>query len=140
MSNQNKLIARRIVEEVWNNQNYAAVDEHVARDFVGHSLEEIRGPEGYKRFFAGLHQAFPDMHFSIEDVLAEEDKVAMIWTAEGTHRGEFLGVPSTGKRVTTSGITMGRIANGKVIEGWTAADMLGLLQQLGAVPAPDRTG
>ncbi len=143
MSEQNKALARRAIEELWNRGNYALIDEFVASDFVIHAstpAAEIHGPEEAKQFLTMLHAAFPDIHFTIEDQVAEGDKVSTRWTAVATHMGEFQGIPPTGKRVRLAGMDIDRIANGKVVECWEHSDELGLLQQLGALPAPEQAG
>lgn len=138
MSNQNKAIARKVFEDVQSQGNLALVDEIVASDYVGHTPpNDIHGPEGAKQFEAMLHEAFPDMQVTVEDQIAEGDKVVTRWTCRGTHWGEFQGMPPTGKRMTMSGMTIFRIANGKLVEGWNNPDLLGMLQQLGAVPSPE---
>jgi steroid delta-isomerase-like uncharacterized protein len=136
MSKQNKMIAYRLLDELWNRENFAVVDELVASDYDGHSSTEFHGPEGAMQFVSEVQKAFPDFQFIIEDQIAEGDKVATRWTARGTHQGEFQGMSPTGNQMTMSGITVFRIANGKLIDGWTNEDVLGLLQQLGAVPGP----
>lgn len=140
MSQQNKQIDRRLIEEVWNRGNFAIVDEIIASDFLGHTampVEEAHGREGYKRFFAGLRSAFPDLQVAVEDQIAEGDRVATRWTARGTHRGEFLGIQPTGARGAIAGVTIDRIANGKVVECWISADYLGTMQSLGVLPVPE---
>ena len=140
MSQQNTMLVRRGVEEVWNRGNYAVVDDLVASDFVIHAAtpaDEIHGPEGAKQYVAMLRAAFPDLHFTIEDQIAEGDRVVTRWTARGTHDGEFQGIPPTGKQFTMMGIDIDRIANGKLVECWPMMDELGLLQQLGALPAAE---
>lgn len=135
MSEQNKILDRRFFEEVWNQGNYAVVDELTASDFVGHSfLGDIHGPEGVKQYISTLHEAFPDVQMAVEDQIAEGDRVVTRWTARGTHRGEFQGVPPTGKQGIVTGISISLVANGKFVEGWTNWDVLGLLVQLGVVP------
>jgi steroid delta-isomerase-like uncharacterized protein len=137
MPEQNKTIARRAFEEVQSRGNLALVDELVAGDYVGHTpLKEIHGPEGAKQFFSMLREAFPNMQVTVEDQIAEGDKVVTRWTGRGTHKGHFQGMPPTGRQMTMTGITIFRIAAGKLVEGWTNADMLGLMQQLGVVPVP----
>ncbi len=139
MSEQNKILTRRALEEVWNRGNFAVVDELVASDFVVHAstpANETHGPEGVKHFYAMLRQAFPDLHFTIEDQIADGDRVVTRWTARGTHTGEFQGIPPTGKQVRLTGIDIDRIANGKFVECWTNVDELGMMQQLGVLPAP----
>lgn len=143
MSEQNKMLARRAVEEVWNRGDFAVVDELVASDIVVHASTpagEIHGAEGIKQFYAALRKAFPDIHFTIEDQIAEGDRVVTRWTARATHTGEFQGIPPTGKQGRLTGIDIDRFANGKVVECWPNADELGLLQQLGVLPAPQPTG
>jgi steroid delta-isomerase-like uncharacterized protein len=143
MSQQNTMLVRRAVEEVWNRGNYAIVDELVASDIVVHASmpgEEIHGREGIKQFYATLRAAFPDIHFTIEDQIAEGDRVVTRWTARATHTGEYQGIPPTGKQFSLTGIDIDRIANGKVVECWPIADELGVLQQLGVIPAPEHAG
>lgn len=139
MSEQNKALVRRGVEQVWNGANVDAADEIVAGDFVVHASRpgnEIHGPDGAKQYFAMLHKAFPDLTFTIEDHIAEGDRVVTRWSARGTHQGEFQGIPPTGKQITLWGIDIDRIAGGKIVECWMNLDELGLLQQLGVAPAP----
>jgi steroid delta-isomerase-like uncharacterized protein len=139
MSEQNKAIVRRAVEEIWNGRNFAILAEVAASDIIIHATmpeSEIHGPEGIKQFYGALHNAFPDLHFTIEDQIAEGDRVVTRWSARGTHTGEFQGIPPTGTHFRLTGIDIDRIANGKVVECWPNADELGLLQQLGALPAP----
>jgi steroid delta-isomerase-like uncharacterized protein len=137
MSDQHKTLTYQAVEEVWNRGNFAIVDELFASDYVGHQPgEEASGHEGVKRYFATLREAFPDIHFTIEDQIADGDKSVTRWTARATHTGEFNGIPPTGKSGVVTGITINRVADNKVVEGWTNLDSLGLLQQLGVVPRP----
>lgn len=139
MSAANKALARRIVEEAFTAGRLEVVDELVARDYVGHdpSLpEDARGPEGVKELIAGYRAAFPDIRVTVEDQIAEGDRVVTRWAATGTHQGELMGMPATGKQGTVTGITIDRIADGKIVESWDNWDTLGLMQQLGAVPAP----
>lgn len=141
MSEQNKMIVRRFSEEVENQGHFAVADELLASDIVSHTpLGEADGLESAKQFSAMLRAAFPDLHITIEDLVSEDDKVAARWTCRGTHEGQFQGMPPTGKQVEISGITISRIANGKIIEQWANPDVLGLMQQLGAVPMPTQVG
>lgn len=141
MSEQNQELMRRAVEEVWNRGHFDAISEFVASDFVLHAPQgDIHGPAGVEQFFATLRAAFPDVHFEVEDQLADGDRVTTRWTASGTHKGTFQGIPPTGRRVKMAGTDIDRFANGKVVECWTNADDLGLLRQLGATPAPGRVG
>ena len=141
MSEQNKKLARKVFEEVQSKGNMALVDELVTEDYVGHTpFGDIHGPEGAKGFDAMLRSAFPGYEVTVDDQIAEGDRVATRWTCRGTHEGEFQGVPPTGKSVSISGITIFRVANNKLVEGWTNPDVLGLLQQIEAVPTPEQSG
>lgn len=123
MSEENKMIARRVIEEVWNEGKFEVADELIARDYVGHMPDdEAHGPEGVKRFFSEQRLGFPDIHFTVEDQVAEGDKVVTRWSARGTHQGEFKGIPATGKQGSATGITICRIAGRKLIEAWTSLD------------------
>lgn len=136
MSKENKAMVRRTMEAIWNQGNLAVADERFARDYVGHAPDKIEGPEGVKQFVSAIRNAAPKIQ--IEDQIAEEDKVVTRWTASGRHEGEFQGIPPTGNQVSITGLTMFRIANGKIVEGWTNADRLGLMQQIGAVSSPEQ--
>jgi steroid delta-isomerase-like uncharacterized protein len=137
MSIQNKAVMSRTCAEVWNGRNFAVADEVVASDFVGHAPpDEIHGPDGYKAYFAGLRDAFPDLVFTIEEQISEGDKVVTRWSATGTHRGEFSGIPPSNTEIAISGISIDRISGGMSIECWTNLDQFGLLRQLGMLPAP----
>ncbi len=137
---ENKAIVRRYWEEAWNKGNLAVVDELVAADFDGHPQPSDpdfgRGPEGVKRLVGMYRAAFPDVQMTIEDMLAERDRVLVRWTGRGTHTGELMGIPATGKSATVTGMFLSRIADGKIVEGWGNFDALGMLQQLGVVPSP----
>jgi steroid delta-isomerase-like uncharacterized protein len=138
MSAENKALSRRLVEEAFNAGRLDVIDEVVASDFVGHdpSLpEELRGPAGVRELIAGYRAAFPDIRITIEDQVAEGDLVVTRWSATGTHQGELLGMPATGKQATVTGVTIDRIVDGRIVESWDNWDTLGLMQQLGAVPA-----
>lgn len=137
MSEQNTSLIRRAFEEVYNQGNLDTVDELVSSDFVAHSAsQDIHGPAGMKRYVAALREAFPDLHMTIDDQILDGDKVVTRWTARGTHTGPYQGIPPTGRHGTMTGIDIDRIVDGKAVECWTSADELGLLQQLGVIPAP----
>lgn len=141
MSEQNKMLVRRVIDEVYNEGNLALVDELAAGDFVVYTpSQEIHGRAGAKQYVATLRTGFPDLHITIEDQVAEGDKVVTRWIARGTHTGEFQGIPPTGKQVRVTGTDIDRIANGKAIECWTNVDELGMMQQLGVIPAPEPAG
>jgi steroid delta-isomerase-like uncharacterized protein len=138
MHESNKAISRRVVEEVFNKGRLEAADELVTRDFVGHDPalpEPMRGPDGLRAQAEGYRSAFPDMRITIEDEIAEGDRVVTRWIARGTHEGELFGIPATGKQATVTGITIDRIIDGHIVETWNNWDTFGLLQQLGAIPA-----
>ena len=132
---ENKVLLRRLFEEVWNQGNLATVDELLATDYVLHDPAHlVHGPEGFKAYVSAFRAAFPDMHATIEDQIAQEDKVAMRFTVRATHKGEFQGIPPTGKQVILTGTDIQRIAGGKIAENWVNLDALGMLQQLGVLP------
>jgi steroid delta-isomerase-like uncharacterized protein len=137
MTHENKTIARRVIEELFNEGRLETADELIAAEAIGHDValpEPIRGPEGVKQSAAGYRAAFPDLSLRIEDQCAEGELVCTRWTAVGTNTGEFWGLAPTGKQATVAGITIDRIAGGKIVESWTNWDALGLMQQLGVVP------
>ena len=145
MSEANKAIVRRWFEEVWNQGREETIDELFAPHAVGYGLGDTdvttRGPAEFKIFANNLRGALPDIHMKIEDSIAEGDKVTVRISVEGTHKGGNLGVPPTGRRIRIAGIVVVRIANGQIVEGWNSWDQLGLLRQIGALPAaenPDR--
>jgi steroid delta-isomerase-like uncharacterized protein len=135
---ENKAIAARFYE-VYNEGNIGLIDEIFSPDFVGRDpndpSQERRGPGGVKRTVAAFREAFPDLVGTLEDQTAEGEKVVNRYTGRGTHRGEFLGVAPTGREVELSGVTIFRLKEGKIVEGWDFYDGLGVLRQLGAMPA-----
>jgi len=139
---QNKALARRVLEEAANQHKLELIDELLAPDYVLHDPANpmIQNRETFKQFLGGHYAAFPDIQWTIEDVVAEGDKVAIRWTLTGTHKGELLGIPPTGKHVTMSGISIYRIAEGKIAEEWAVSDVMGFMQQLGVIPAPPPPG
>ena len=140
MADANKRIIQRLFEESWTG-NFAAIDEFISPDYVGHDPSEqepIRRPDGLKEFIERYRSAFEDTRITVDDQFAEGGKVATRWTARGTHAGEISGIAPTGKDVTVTGVTISRFAGGKVVEEWSTWDTLGLLVQLGVVPAPAR--
>ena len=142
MSEENKALSRRVIEEVFNANNLEVVDELVAEDHVHHDPampEEGHGREHMKEFATMYRSAFPDVHLQIEDQIAEEDLVATRWVASGTHEGELMGIEPTGNRVRVAGMTIDRIADGQIAETWDNYDALGMMQQLGAIPSAEET-
>ena len=135
MSEENKALVQRFVEEAFNRGNLDAADEVYAPGFVSHESDGPveRSPEYVKGFVGRYRGAFPDGRTTVEDSIAEGDRVAYRWTFRGTHRGELMGIPPTERQVTITGITLDRIS-GKIEEEWNHFDQLGMLQQLGATP------
>jgi steroid delta-isomerase-like uncharacterized protein len=137
MSEQNKTLVRRWFEQVWNKGRAESIDELLSERSVVHGLgADLRGPAGFKPFHAAYRDAFPDLALQIEHMLADDDLVAVHWSATATHSGGGLGFAATGKRVSFSGMTLIRVEGNKLIEGWNSFDQLGLLQQLGVVSLP----
>lgn len=141
-SEANKALMRRFYEEFWCKGNADAVGELVHADFIDHQ-EPVDGPPGRRHGLEAMkalvrdwRAGFPDMSETIEDLIAEGDRVCGRFTLRGTHRGEFRGIPPTGRAIEISGIDVVRVAGGKIIEFWYSEDTLGLYQQLGAFP-PD---
>jgi steroid delta-isomerase-like uncharacterized protein len=140
---QNKALVRQMVEEVFNRGNISLADKFLAPDFV--EREELppgipRDREGVKQLTTMFRAAFPDFKATIDDIIAEGDKVVIRQTWSGTHKGEFMGIPPTGKSVSFGVIDIIRIAGGKFVEHWGQMDSMGLMQQLGAIPTPGQSG
>jgi steroid delta-isomerase-like uncharacterized protein len=136
---ENKAVVQRAFDSMSEgpDQFVTEHDQIYAPNLVGHfSGMPPVGIDMHRQFGLGTFSAFPDLKRPVEDLVAEGDKVVARWTSIGTHEGDFMGVPPTGKRVTTSGITIFRLENGKIVEEWSESDMLGMLQQIGAIPAP----
>jgi steroid delta-isomerase-like uncharacterized protein len=138
-TDQNKALVRQLMEEAFNRGNISLVDESFAPDFVEH--EELPpgippGREGVKQLTTMFRSAFPNFKVTFDDVIAEGDKVVVRSTWSGTHKGEFMGIPPTGKSVSFGVIDIIRIAGGKFVEHWGQMDSMGMMQQLGVIPAP----
>src|SRR5215467_3273144 len=133
---ENNALARRAYDAFNQRNLLAGYYELFAPDFVLHNASmTIQGLEAYQQFISMYLTAFPDARLTLEDVIAEGDKVVTRQTFRGTHRGELMGIAPTGKQVSGTGMVITRIANGKAVEQWANYDDLGLLQQLGVVPA-----
>ena len=136
---ESKALVRRFVEEFWNEGNTATADELMAVDAAIHMpTGELVNFDGLKGFAGTWRESFPDWHSTVEDLIAEGDRVAERWTGRGTHRGELQGIPPTGKRVEAPGSVFYRIVNGKIVEFRGQLDMMGLMQQLGVTPSPQQ--
>jgi predicted ester cyclase len=138
---ENKAVVRSFLEGIFTQGNPDVVDELAAPDLVVHDPSSEAGEvdaEGVKGSIAWSHNAFPDLRVTIEDQVAEGDKVATRWTVRGTHRGEMMGAAPTGNQVTFTGTQTDYILGGKIVESWSNWDTLGMLQQIGAVPVPEQ--
>ena len=130
---QNKAALRRIYEEVFNKGNLAVVDEVVTAEWIyrGAGGMELKGPAGFKEFVKTYRAAFPDLHLTAEDMVAEGEKVAHRITFRGTNTGEFMGMPPTGKQITVGVATISHFAGGREAETWQFADTASMYEQLG---------
>ena len=139
---ENKAMHHRFGEELFNKGNFAVADELLATNLVDHNPfpGQAPGPEGVKQIATMLRAAFPDIHFTWDDKIVEGDKAVIRSTMRGTHKGEFLGIPATGKQVAVTGIDIVRIEGGKIVEHWGQQDTLGMMQQLGATSPPGQGG
>ena len=141
MAAHNAELSRRIFEDVWNRKNLSSIDDLMSADYVHHdpsSPAVPSGVDGYKQFVNSYMTAFPDAHFTIDDAFTDGQNTEVHnevtrWTVVGTHEGELAGIPRTGRRFSVTGISIARIADGKITESWNNWDALGLMQQLGVV-------
>ena len=133
MSQENVTLIRRWFEEVWNKGRREAIDEMASPDAIahGHAPYDI-GLDQFRGFYTSVRAAFPDIHIGIDFTVADADKVAARWTATATHKGTFLGYAATGRPIKISGVSIMRIAGGKIVEAWDTWDQLGLMVQIGA--------
>jgi steroid delta-isomerase-like uncharacterized protein len=139
VSEENKAVVQRFIDEVWNNRNYDLIESIFAEDHVNHDPADPNpagGPQGARDFVETLHAAFPDARIEIDDMIAEGDRVVIRWHSSGTHQGELMGIPASGRSATTTGIGIDRLVDGVIVESWTNWDTLGLLAQIGALPSP----
>jgi steroid delta-isomerase-like uncharacterized protein len=134
---RNKEIVHRFID-AWNEADFEVIDDLVAADARHHDPMDPpdlpRGLAGEKRLLERYQSACPDARLEIEDLLAEGDRVAVRWTATGTHEGEFMGVEPTGNEVTITGFEVTEVGDGEIVESWSLFDALGLLRQLDALP------
>ncbi len=137
---ENKTALERAIGR-WNEGDLSGYLELYDADAVLHGYQGVEpGFEGIRRFYEAFWAAFPGSRITLEDVVSEGDEVACRFVLRATHEGEFNGIPATGKEISLPGITILRFADGKCVERWSQADFLGLLQQLGVVPAPEGAG
>jgi steroid delta-isomerase-like uncharacterized protein len=138
---ENKALIQRAYNELWNERNVDVVDELVTEDFRNHAAppDRQRGRQSLKDVVRMFESAFPDFRYEVEDVITEGEKVAVRDHFRGTHQGDFMGIPATGNRVTMEAIHIYRFSEGKLAEHWVARDDLGMMRQLGVVPAPGQS-
>lgn len=134
----NRELARRFFEEVWNNRDEAAIDRYIKEDAAGNDPDFGAGREMFRRQWRQWQAAFPDLHFAVEEIVAEGDTVVARWTLTGTHTGaDFLGLPASGRRINVAGMSLDRIEDGMIASGFDGWDALGLRRQLGLLPDRD---
>ena len=140
MTTETLKMIERIPLEILNNNKFELIDELYSTDYVEHTPPPGVAPtrEGFKQTAIALKKAFPDLHYTIDDSIESGDRIVHRVTASGTMKGDFLGIPATGKRATWTEFHIGRVANGRLAEHWAVVDQLGMLVQLGIVPAPGR--
>ena len=135
MTEEMKAITLR-AEQLRNEGNISIADEMYAISFVNHDpfLPEVNDLESFKKYITQVREGMPDFQVKIEDMIAENDKLACRWVASGTHKKDFFGIPATGKKATWTGVTIYRFDSDKIVEAWWSEDALGMLQQLGVIP------
>jgi len=134
-------LIRRWFEEVWNQGRSETIHEMCAKDGIGYGQAQhgadIHGPEHFEKFWRGFRGAFSGIKVEIHDTIEEGDRVIARWTMAMTHTGDFLGIKPTNKRITVNGMSIQQFKNGQIVAGWDNWDQLGLMVQIGAVPAPN---
>jgi steroid delta-isomerase-like uncharacterized protein len=137
MSDQPDAVMREWFDEVWNQGRGDTINRLVAANATAYGLPggPMRGPEGFRPLFIAFRGAFPDIRIVVEHTVTEGDRVAVHCRVTGTHTGDTLGIPPTGKRVDFQGVTIARVVDGQIHEGWNCFDFLTMYQQLGVVPA-----
>ncbi len=137
MSEVNETVLRRFIGEVINNGDFSVLDELVQPNYVYRSPDqELDGPEALKSLLAAYRIAFPDLNVRIDDLVNGGDKVVITVTLTGTHEGDLMGIPPTGKPVKINGMILSHFKDGKIVEEWEILDMLAMFQQLGVVSLP----
>ena len=131
---KNKEFIQVFTDDFWNQHNIDAFEKYFTADFIYHPADGDLNGEQYKGLCQVYIAAFPDLHITTDDLIAEGDKVVKVWTANCTNKGDFMGIPATGKSIVVKGIEMFRISDGKIAELWASADNLGMMQQLGVIP------
>ena len=138
-SERNKALVRRVADEAWNRGNLEVIEEIFAPDYREHILRPGQEPgiEGYKGRVSMMRAAFPDLVLDIDELIAEGDRIALRYTLRGRHDGELAGIPASGQRMSSDGMAFARLQEGRIVERWQVHDELALLQQIGAIPAPE---
>ena len=138
MLEENKALARRVLEDLVVKMDLEKIDEYFAADVIVHVpfLEMPPGRQGIRQLYSSFPDAIADVDLRFEDQIAEGDRVVTRWSSTNTHAGEYMGAPATGKRIKTTAITIYRFEDGKAVEGWTEYNSLDMMQQLGVVPSP----
>lgn len=136
MSQQENLAATQRLGEAVNSGNLEVLRDVFAPNAIDRdpAADQVAGPEGFIHFFTGFRAAFPDLSISVEQLVADEDNVAIAYTITGTHQGDFLGIPATNRQIKARGVQIARFQNGQIVERWGSSDQLGILQQLGVNP------
>jgi steroid delta-isomerase-like uncharacterized protein len=136
MSAENEALTRRWFEEVWNKQRPEAIDEMMAPDGIAYGLgggADLVGPDAFRGFYNAFIGAFPDIRIAVDDIISQGDKVAVRFSIRGSHRGDHLGVPATGREVALPAMSFVRWRDGQIVEGWNSVDLMTMLQQIDAV-------
>ena len=134
---ETRAVVERFWDEIWNKKNLRVVDEMLPDDVVIHNFGNVvQGREAWRQSFDPFFTGFPDLRFTSEFMIVDGDKAAVRWVAKGTHTGVFRGIPPTGKEIRIGGMAGYRVVEGKIVEGWSHPDTLGLMMQLGATLAP----
>ena len=133
----NKECVREFFRRIWNEGDEAAIDEFIAAEAAGNDPDFGIGREGFRQQWRQWRDAFPDLHFQVEELVAEGDTVVSRWTLTGTHRGEFMGIPPTGRAIRVGGMSLDHLRDGQLVSGFDGWDALGLRRQLGALPDKD---
>jgi len=131
-----KSVSRRLIEDVFNQGRYEEIEDLLAREFVVHSGGTDQGREEFAGMIRAYRGGLPDYHCTIDDQIAEGDRVATRWTVRGTQTAVLIGIPATGRQVILTGVAIDRVADGKIVETWLEADVQTMLQDLGVVPIP----
>ena len=133
---KNKAVVRGYIEQVWNGHRPDLIEQYMAEDVVHHDAPGLIDRASIRNFIASFLNAFPDVRVSIENEIAEGDLVVLRESLSGTQQGEFMGLPASGKQISMIGVYIFRVADGKITDLWGTADSLGMMQQLGVIPAP----